>query len=102
MEQQDWDTWGKLNELKCELNNILKRKTKFALCCTRQKYFEQGERAGKVLAHRVRQIKSQNIIALIFDTYIIFEDSNLITNKRHKYNIQGVLSRIIYISGWDR
>lgn len=76
MEQQDSDTWGKLNELKCELNDILNRKTEFALFCTRQKYFEQGERASKVLAHRVKQIQSQNISPSIFD-----KDSNLITNK---------------------
>lgn len=47
MEQRDSVTWGKLNELKCELNDILNRKTEFALFCTRQKYFERGERAGK-------------------------------------------------------
>ncbi len=66
-----------MNELKCELNDILNRKTEFALFCTKQKYYEQGERAGKVLAHRVKQIQSQNIIPSIFD-----KDNNLITNKR--------------------
>lgn len=30
-ERQDSDTWGKLNELKCKLNDILNRKTEFAL-----------------------------------------------------------------------
>ena len=52
-------------------------RTEFALFCTRQKYFEQGERAGKVLAHRVKQIQSQNVIPSIFD-----KDNNLLTNKR--------------------
>ena len=58
-------------------HDILNRKTEFALFCTRQKYFEQGERAGKVLAHRVKQIQSQNVIPSIFD-----KDNNLLTNKR--------------------
>lgn len=61
-EQQDSDTWCKLNELKCELNDILNRKTEFALLCTRQKYFEQGERAGNALVQRVKQIQSHSFI----------------------------------------
>lgn len=77
MEQQVPDPWGKLHEHKCDLNDILNRKTEFATFCTRQKYYEQGERAGRVLAHRVKQIQSQNIIPSILD-----KDNNLITNKK--------------------
>lgn len=75
--EQDPDPWGKLHEHKCELNDILNRKTEIATFCTRQKYYEQGERAGRVLDHRVKQIQSQNIIPSILD-----KDNNLITNKK--------------------
>ena len=101
-EQQDSDTWGKLNKLKCELNYILNRKTEFALFWTRQKYFEQGEQAGKVLAHRVKQIQSQNIIPSTFD-----KENNLIQIKeiltpfrefyQELYTSQGGMDKIFFL-----
>lgn len=39
-------------------------------------YFKQGGRAGKLLAHRVKEIQYQNIIPLIFH-----KDNNLIMSK---------------------
>uniref|UniRef100_A0A673IQH6 exodeoxyribonuclease III n=1 Tax=Sinocyclocheilus rhinocerous TaxID=307959 RepID=A0A673IQH6_9TELE len=49
-------TFNKMNSLKLELNDIIQKKTEFALFCTKQNYYEKGERAGKYLAHRVKQL----------------------------------------------
>lgn len=47
--------------------NIEQKKQIYSvLQATRQTYFKQGERAGKLLAHTVKDIQHQNIIPLIF------------------------------------
>lgn len=55
-----------MNALRFEIDSILQRKAEFALFCTKQRYYEQGERAEKLLAYRVKQITIQNISPSIF------------------------------------
>ncbi len=59
------------------MNNIIQKKAEFALFCTNQKYYEHGERAGKVLAHRVKQMQASNIPS-------IFDKNKLITSKKKR------------------
>lgn len=70
MQHPDPEFWNILNKLRCEQNNILQSKTEFALFCTKQKYYEQGKKAGKLLAHRVKQLQAQNIIPSIYNKLI--------------------------------
>lgn len=48
------EIWNKLIKLKFEMNSILQKKAEYAMFCLKQKYFEQRERTGKILAHRVK------------------------------------------------
>lgn len=81
MQHPERGIWNKLIKLKSDLNNILKKKVEYALFCT------QGERAGKVLAHSVKQMQTSNLIPSIFDN-----KNKLITNKS---NINEVFSSIL-------
>lgn len=76
-QQPDPETWRKLNKSKYEMNNIFQKKAEFALFRTKQKYYEQGERAGKILANRVKQLQNQNIISSIHT-----KDDRVTTDKK--------------------
>ena len=71
------EIWNKLIKLKFDLNSILQKKVEHAMFCLNQKYFEQGEKTGKLLAHRVRQIQCNNLIPSIFN-----EDNNKLTTDK--------------------
>lgn len=77
IQHPDPETWRKLNTFKYDLNNILLKKAESALFYAKQKYYEQGERAGKLLAHRVKKRQTQNIISSIYN-----KNNELITNKK--------------------
>lgn len=62
-------TWNNMNIIWSEINSFLQKKTEFALFYTKQQDYEQGERAGKLLEHKVKQISTQNIIPSIFNTH---------------------------------
>ena len=88
------EIWNKLIKLKYELNNNLQKKVEYALFCSNQKYFEQGERAGKILAHRVKQRQASNLMPSIFD-----HNNKLISDKKAINEVfQNVLPKIIYIT----
>uniref|UniRef100_A0A3P9CYM2 Reverse transcriptase domain-containing protein n=1 Tax=Maylandia zebra TaxID=106582 RepID=A0A3P9CYM2_9CICH len=76
------DLWNKLIKFKFEMNSILEKKVEYAMFCLNQKYFEQGERTGKMLAHRVKQIKSSNLIPSIFDP----SNNNKLTTSKKEIN----------------
>lgn len=54
-----------LTRLKYELNSILTQKADFSLFRTRQKYFEEGDKAGRLLARYIKQREAQSTIAAI-------------------------------------
>ncbi len=54
-----------LSRAKFELNTIMQRKTEFSLFRCRQQYYEQAERAGKLLAQRVKQQQAQTLITAL-------------------------------------
>ncbi len=66
-----------MNTLRFEMKSILQKKAEFTLFCNKQRHYEQGERAGKMLAHRIKQLNAQNIIPSIFKT-----QNKLITGKK--------------------
>ncbi|CAI5697422.1 unnamed protein product [Oreochromis niloticus] len=76
------ELWNKLIKFKFEMNNILEKKAEYAMFCLNQKYFEQGERTGKMLAHRVKQIKSSNLIPSIF----VPSNNNKLTTSKKEIN----------------
>ena len=53
-----------LNKMKLELNSILQKKAEYALFQCRQKYYEQGEAAGRFLAQRVKQQYNRTLVGL--------------------------------------
>lgn len=53
--QPDPVVFSQLNKLRFELNSILQKKAEFALFLCKQRYYEQGEAAGRFLAQRVQQ-----------------------------------------------
>ncbi|CAI5685458.1 unnamed protein product [Oreochromis niloticus] len=54
-----------LIRLKYEFNSILTQKMEFSLFWARQKYFEDGDKPGKLLARYIKQKEAQTIIAAI-------------------------------------
>uniref|UniRef100_A0A3P8RWR8 Reverse transcriptase domain-containing protein n=1 Tax=Amphiprion percula TaxID=161767 RepID=A0A3P8RWR8_AMPPE len=64
-----------LSKLKFELNSILQKKVEFALFQCKQRYYEQGEAAGKFLAQRVKQQYSCNLIPAVEN-----EEGTLVTD----------------------
>lgn len=93
MQRPDPDIWRSLNKLKLDLNNISQKKAEFALFCTKQRYYEQGERAGKLLAHRAKQLQTQNIIPSVYDKY-----NKLITNKNETNEVFRTFYSELYTS----
>lgn len=60
--QPDTTILSNLSKLRLELNAILQKKAESALFRCRQKYYEQGERAGRLLAQRAKQQYTQTLI----------------------------------------
>ena len=54
-----------LTRLKYELNSILTQKAEFSLFRARQKYFEEGDKAGRLLARYIKQREAQSTIPAI-------------------------------------
>uniref|UniRef100_H3BIT3 Endonuclease/exonuclease/phosphatase domain-containing protein n=1 Tax=Latimeria chalumnae TaxID=7897 RepID=H3BIT3_LATCH len=52
---------------KFELNTILTQKVEYAMFRTRQRYFESGEKAGKLLVLRLRKLQTSRAIPAIYD-----------------------------------
>ena len=52
-----------LTRLKFELNSILTQKAEFNLFRARQKYFEEGDKAGRLLARYIKQKENQSSIS---------------------------------------
>lgn len=50
---------GNLNRATFELNFIIQRKAEFSFFGCWQKYYKQGERAGKLVAQRVKRQQTQ-------------------------------------------
>ncbi len=53
--------------LKSDLQAILHEETSFALFQLHKKYFESGEKAGEMLALRLKQMEYQHYIPAIYD-----------------------------------
>lgn len=54
-----------LTKLKYEYNHILSQKVEFGLFRVRQKYFESGDKAGKLLARYIKQQESMATITAV-------------------------------------
>ena len=54
-----------LTRLKYELNSILTQKAEFSLFRARQKYFEEGDKAGRLLTRHIKQREARSTIAAI-------------------------------------
>lgn len=54
-----------LTRLKYELNTILTRKPEFALFRARQKFFEEGDKAGHMLARYIKQKEALSSIPAV-------------------------------------
>lgn len=63
--QLDPVVFTQLNKMKLELNSILQKKAEYALFQCRQKYYEQGEAAGRFLAQRVKQQYNRTLITSV-------------------------------------
>lgn len=60
-------TLNKLTKLKYDYNTIISQKVEFNLFRARQKYFEEGDKAGKLLARYIKQRETMNAIPVIRD-----------------------------------
>ena len=68
-----------LTRLKYEFNSLLTQKAEFALFRARHKYFEEGDKAGRLLARYIRQRENESIILGVADgNGIVRSDSTLI------------------------
>lgn len=76
--QLDPAVFTQLNKRKLELNSILEeqKKAECALFQCRQRYYEQGEVAGRFLAQRVKQQHSRTLIPSVEN-----EKGTLVTNR---------------------
>lgn len=63
--QLDPVVFTQLNKMKLELNSILQKTAEYALFQCRQKYYEQGEAAGRFLAQRVKQQYNRTLITSV-------------------------------------
>lgn len=52
---------------RAQLQEIMHEKTAFALFKLKLKHFESGDKAGKMLAMRLKQIESKHTISKIYD-----------------------------------
>ena len=88
-----------LSKAKFELNTIMQRKAEFSLFRCRQKYYEQGERAGKLLAQRVKQQQAQTLISAIQN-----EKGEILTDTIEINNAFQLFYQNLYTSqdSWDR
>ncbi len=60
---------GELFLVKSELQTIIHKETAFALYRLRRKNFESGEKVGKVLALRLKQIENSHAVSSIKNSY---------------------------------
>lgn len=60
-------TINKLTKLKYEYNTIMSEKAEFYLFRARQKYFEEGDKAGRLLARYIKQREAMSTISVIRD-----------------------------------
>uniref|UniRef100_A0A3Q2ZLG1 exodeoxyribonuclease III n=1 Tax=Kryptolebias marmoratus TaxID=37003 RepID=A0A3Q2ZLG1_KRYMA len=56
---------NKLTKLKYEYNTIMSEKAEFSLFRARQKYFEEGDKAGRLLARYIKQREAMTSISAI-------------------------------------
>uniref|UniRef100_A0A8C7WW94 exodeoxyribonuclease III n=1 Tax=Oryzias sinensis TaxID=183150 RepID=A0A8C7WW94_9TELE len=57
----------KLTMLKYEFNAVLSQKAEFSLFRARQKYFEEGDKAGRLLARYIKQREAMSTISAVQD-----------------------------------
>ena len=76
----------------------MQRKAEFSLFRCRQKYYEQGERAGKLLAQRVKQQQAKTLISAIQN-----EKGEILTDTMEINNTFPLLYQKLYTSqdSWD-
>lgn len=55
----------KLTRLKYEFNSIMTQRVEFSLFQARQKYFEEGDKAGRLLAKHIKQKEAMSTIPAI-------------------------------------
>ncbi len=48
-----------------EIKDLLNKKTEFDLYCLKNKYFENGDKAGKLLAYRLQKARTSRLIPAI-------------------------------------
>ena len=65
------DGWmdGWMSGLKFQLNSLYTTEAEFALLRTQVKFYEDGERASKLLASRLKKVKTHNIITAVKDKF---------------------------------
>ena len=72
--------------LQMEYNNLSTHKVVSNLLKTKQKFYEHGEKAGRILAHQLRQSTSNSHITEInIGPGVTTSDPNLINNQFKKY-----------------
>lgn len=59
----------KVSSLKLQLNSLYTNKVEYALFRKQAKFYEDGERASKLLARRLKKVKTRNIITAVKDKY---------------------------------
>lgn len=79
--------------IKYNINCILQKKVELELFRSKQQHYEQGERAGKILANRVKKLASQNIIPSIYNT-----ENNLVIGKKEINNVFVDFYKMLYTS----
>ncbi|KAJ0061406.1 hypothetical protein NL108_018634 [Boleophthalmus pectinirostris] len=72
-------TLNELTQLKYEYNIILSKKTEYFLFKSKQRIFESGDKAGKLLARYIQQKESKSLIA-------IRDVEGTLVNKAHDIN----------------
>uniref|UniRef100_H2ZX58 Uncharacterized protein n=1 Tax=Latimeria chalumnae TaxID=7897 RepID=H2ZX58_LATCH len=70
------DDFLSLQFLKYEYNKLVSQSIEFALFCVHQSYFEEGERASKLLAYRLQKLSTCNTIHMIKDNVGNFTVTN--------------------------
>ena len=94
------DSTSELNKerilLQMEYNNLSAHKVVSNLLKTKQKFYEHGEKAGRMLAHQLQQSTSNSqIIEINIGPRVTTSDPNLINDQFKKYYSN------LYLSGAD-
>lgn len=71
--------------VKADLQSLLHEETAFALFQLRRKHFESGDKAGKMLAHKLKQAENMHSILVIKDRKGTLHTDNTSINLAFKH-----------------